>query len=299
MTDTTNVKKTDPIEVMLVCDENYGAFMATTMASILKNAAEDDSLRFHIVDCGLGNASLEAVEELKKLRPFDVVYYQHKLPDYVYSIKTPFPAVVYHRLFAPTFLPESLDKILYLDVDIAVLASLRELWDASLDGVFAAAVTDRRIDEEHCRSIGIENKADYFNAGVLLMNLKKWREDDVVARLFEIIQEFEGRLFYADQDVLNIYASRYGLHLVSGDWNTNPLDYVEGQTRLLHYMGSRRHSPHLDVLFNYASLTTFRRLPMQRASFKIKRAICKFLCLFLFRRKDRQFLRELMKVNVR
>ena len=299
MTDCSKIEKTDYIEVMLVCDENYGAFMATTIASILKNAAADDSLRFHIVDCGLEKPSFEAVEELKKLRPFEVVYYRHELPDYVYSIDTPFPAVVYHRLFAPTFLPESLDKILYLDVDIAVTSSLRELWNTPLEGVFAAAATDRRISEEHCRSIGIENKADYFNAGVLLMNLKKWREDDVIKRLFNIVQEFKSLLTHADQDVLNIYASRYGVRLVSEDWNANPRDYVEGRSRLLHFMGSRRRCPHLDILYGYASLTTFKQLPMQRASYRIKLALCKILSLFLVRRKDRRRLRELMKVNAR
>ena len=297
MTDCTNIKKTDSIEIMLVCDENYGAFMATTIASILKNAEAIDSFRFHIVDCGLKNASREAVDELKKLRPFEVVYYKHELPEYLQSTDTPFPALVYHRLFAARFLPESLEKILYMDVDIVVLSSLRELWNTPLDGVFAAAAHDRYMSQEHCKAIGIEKKDDYFNAGVLLMNLKYWRENDVVDKLLNIINEFKEPLSFAEQDLLNIYASRYGYRLVSEKWNVNPRDYVEGQTRLIHYMGSRRHCPCLDILYGYAALTKYGRLPMQRVSYKIKRVVCQFLCLFLIRHKDRRNLRKRMNIR--
>ena len=292
-----NLEETDFIEVLFVCDEKYGAFMATTIASILKNAASDDHFRFHIVDCGLKRTSLEAIDELKKSRPFEVVYYKHELPKSLYSIDSRFSPVVFHRLFAARFLPDSLDKILSLDVDTVVLSSLRELWNTPLEGAFVAAVTDRYMSEERCKSIGIENKTYYFNAGVLLMNLKVWREADVGGKLLDIIQEFQGRLDYLDQDALNIYASRNGFRLVSENWNVHPLDYVAGQTQILHYMGSRRNVPCLDILYSYAALTKYKRLPFQKTSYKFKRFLCLFMQLFLFRRKDRRNLRKRMGVR--
>ena len=297
MSSCVTIEKTDFIEILFVCDEKYGAFMATTIASILKNAASDDHFRFHIVDCGLKNKSLDAIDELKKLRPFEAVYYKHELPERFYLIDSKYSPVVFHRLFAARFLPDSLDKILSLDVDTVVLSSLRDLWDTSLEGVFVAATTDRHMPEEHCRSIGVEKKTDYFNAGVLLMNLKVWREKDVVGNLLDIIREYQESLDYLDQDALNIYASRNGFRLVSENWNVNPLDYVEGQTRLLHYMGSRRNCPCLDILYGYAALTKYKLLPMQKKSYRFKRFLYLFLQLFLFRRKDRRNLRKRMGIR--
>lgn len=287
------------IDVMLVSDANYGAFLATTIASILKNAAPDDVLRFHIVDAGLEESDRAAVEELKNLREFDALYYEPDLREYAKylcdDIST-FPIVVNHRLFAPSFLPAELDRVLYLDVDVVVLASLREIWDVPLDDAFLAAAPDRNMRLSHRRAIGLDDKFPYFNSGVLLMNLRKWREDGITAALLKIALEIKDDIDFPDQDVLNVYAFRNGYRILPEGWNVHPRDYVEGKTRLLHYMGSRHRCPRLDILYGYAALTPYGRLPMQAPSYRMKRAIkrtiCNALCFFFFPRKIRRAIRK-------
>ena len=65
--------------VLLVSDANYSAFLATTIVSILKNAAPEDRLVFHIVDSGLTQADRDSVEKLKEIRDFERIFYQPDL----------------------------------------------------------------------------------------------------------------------------------------------------------------------------------------------------------------------------
>ena len=292
-------KRRDTIEVMLVSDANYSAFLATTIVSILKNAAPDDSLRFHIVDAGLEDADRAAIEELKTLRTFEAVYYTPDLREYLKylcdDIST-FPVVVNHRLFAPNFLPETLDKIVYMDVDVVVLSSLGELWKTQIGDSFVAAAPDIKMRPSHRKAIGLTEDFPYFNSGVLLVNLKKWREDNITEKLLAIADEIKENIDFPDQDVLNVYAFRNGFQKLPEGWNVHPRDYVEDKTHLLHYMGTRQRCPHLDILYKYAALTPYRLLPMQsrwrQINLGIKRVICNTLCFFFFPRKMRRMIRR-------
>ena len=292
-------EKRETIEVMLVSDANYSAFLATTIVSILKNADPDDSIRFHIVDAGLDETDRAAIEELKASRDFDAVFYTPNLQEYAKflcdDIST-FPLVVNHRLFAPVFLPETLDKIVYMDVDVVVTSSLRELWKTPIDNAFIAAAPDKNMRLSHRKAIGLSEDFPYFNSGVLLMNLRKWREENITEKLLKIALEIKENIDFPDQDVLNVYAFRNGFQKLPDGWNVHPRDYVEGKTRLIHYMGSRQRCPHLDILYGYAALTPYGRLPMQERSYQfrraIKRAICNILCFFFFPRKIRRAIRK-------
>jgi len=295
----------EPIDVLLVSDANYAAFLATTIASILKNADANDVLRFHIVDGGLKASDREKIEELKNIRSFELNFYTPDLSQYlprlVGATGTAFPLLVYSRLFAARFLPTTIDKIVYMDIDVVVLKSLREFWDLPLEGKFCAAVPDRYMRESHPREIGLANDGRYFNSGVLLINLKKWRDEDAVERFFEIFAEKKETLCFPDQDALNLLADRWSYVVASGAWNCHPRDYVEGETAIIHYMGRRHHSPHLDILFGYAAATPYKRLPMQTTYYKItrrlKRLLASFLSIFLFRRKWRRSLRRVLGVH--
>ncbi len=301
----TTEKKLEPIDVLLVSDANYAAFLATTIISILKNAAPEDELRFHIVDGGLKASDKEKIEELKKTRPFELRFYTPDLSQYLPRLLgatgTAFPLLVNSRLFAARFLPNSINKIIYMDVDVVVLKSLRDFWNLPVEGKFCAAVPDRYMRESHPQEIGLANDGRYFNSGVLLINLKKWRDEDAVERFFEIFAEKKETLCFPDQDALNILADHWSYVVAPGSWNCHPRDYVEGEVAIIHYMGRRHCSPHLDILFEYAAETPYRRLPMQTNYYKItrrlKRLLASFLSIFLFRRKWRRSLRRTLGVH--
>lgn len=111
----------------------------------------------------------------------------------------------YFRLLIPELVPEY-DKCIYLDCDLIVHGDLRELYAVELEGNYLAGVKDCHVIEdnpyeiEHQRVLGLPTRDKYINSGVLVINLKKIREDDVIPRFHEQLKKEN---WYEDQDVLN------------------------------------------------------------------------------------------------
>ena len=93
--------------------------------------------------------------------------------------------------------------MLYLDCDTVVAQSLKHLWNVRLGDRIAGAVMEPTIYKEVKESIGLGPEDGYFNSGVLLVNLKKWREENIQEKLLEFWKEKGGKLFASDQDVIN------------------------------------------------------------------------------------------------
>ena len=288
-----------PIHLLFASDTNYAPFLATAILSILKNAARDDEFFIHIVDGGLTDDDVKKLEELKTIKDFQLAFYRPNLKEYLRYLRNDianFPIVVNARLFVEKYLPETLDKVIYLDADVVVLASLSELWSIDLGDNFIAAVPDPKMRASHREKLGLPDDYQYFFSGGLLINLKKWREDRVLERLLDICVEIKDRIEFPDQDALNTYASRSSYLPLPGRWTCHPRDYVEGDTVVLHYMGTRYRCPNLPILYSYAAQTPYGRLPMQgfryRANIALKRACFLFLCLFLPKKSWRKKLRN-------
>ncbi len=98
-----------------------------------------------------------------------------------------FPTVWY-RLYLPELLP-AVDRVIYLDSDLIVQDSLEELWSTDLSGQCLAAVTSvfhsGEWGDRHCAALGLSEREQSFNAGVVLMDLGRLRREDAVSRLHD------------------------------------------------------------------------------------------------------------------
>lgn len=292
-----NNTASDFIEVALVSDANYASFLATTVVSILKSSSESQRLRLHIVDAGLTNDDIKKIRSLQKIRDCEMVFYKPDLSQYLDLFsKGTLPKSCFYRLFLPRYLPAEIEKILYLDVDVVVLDDLAELWNAPLDDEFVAAARDVYVPDSHKKMIGVSQEYPYFNSGVLLMNVKKWRDENIVEKLLEQCDELAGKSYYLDQDYLNLYAYRASYRHIEDKWNCHPHFYREGETKIMHYMGPRLQLPHLDILLSFAKQTPYKKLPFQKLSYRVMRpckiAFCKFVSFFLFKGKWRRAFRQ-------
>lgn len=124
-----------------------------------------------------------------------------------------FTAAMWYRILLPDLLEEP--RVLYLDVDTLVLAALDDLWQTPLEGAYLGAVTnvfqpDHRF---HAGDLGIA-LADYFNSGVLLLDLDALRRDGCAAGVREVALARAGLRGWPDQDALNLVlgARRVPLH---------------------------------------------------------------------------------------
>lgn len=111
----------------------------------------------------------------------------------------------YNRLFAASMLPKEVEKIIYLDGDIVARKSLRSLWETNIED-YAVGVVNDMHEMKHISSkrLPYDMKDGYFNSGVLLINVKYWREHDCMALFDDITVRYQEVLTLHDQDVLNI-----------------------------------------------------------------------------------------------
>jgi lipopolysaccharide biosynthesis glycosyltransferase len=121
-----------------------------------------------------------------------------------------FPREAAYSLLLPDLLPATLDRILFLDADLLVLDDLAQVWEISIGDSVLAAVPDAAIPL--CRSPrgvknrdewGISEDADYFNCGVMLIHLSRWRERNVTARACDYLQKVGLQVDFLHQEALN------------------------------------------------------------------------------------------------
>ena len=215
--------------IAFATDENYLPYTFVVCQSIIdsistqyRDIASDDSIIFHILtdkSVDIADLQLKAnsfqnrnkaiIDNLMVIHNIDVDQFAFCKGWGTHASKS-----IYYRLILSELLDPNIKEILYLDVDTLVLKDIRALFDNTdlsesiaavvLDAVIANESNDKIIsisdpnDKKQCLNINLSN---YFNSGMLLINLDKWREYQIGLKCLELVK---CNLLYPDQDALNI-----------------------------------------------------------------------------------------------
>lgn len=189
------------IHICTASDENYGKYAGVMMASVLKHSKKYEKIYFHILDGGISDFDKKYIEKLKKIKDFSITYYKINDDEYDICPVSYLPIATFYRVKIASIL-KNLDKVLYLDCDLIVCRSLAQLYGTDITDYWIAGVEDPLAIKNKIR-LKYEEKDLYFNAGVLLINLKKWREDNIESRLYEYMRNSCEKIKWGDQDLLN------------------------------------------------------------------------------------------------
>lgn len=194
------------MNIILATDNNFVQHCCVTMTSILKNNFD---VVFYLFTEGL-------TDQNKKILNYHIDSLNGKLYICIVDNKIvsqfPMPSFMsshisiatYYRLFSAEILPRSVNKAIYLDCDIVVNGSLLSLWNTDISNCALGAVyQSHQHNEEAYKRLKIPSEDGYFNAGVLLMNIAYWRENNVTDRLFSFVKNNFNLIHAHDQDVLN------------------------------------------------------------------------------------------------
>lgn len=191
------------IQILLSTDNNYMMPTGVLMHSIGENSVSP--ICYHVmIDEKFEESNKKLLESIASIYGSSVSYYcmtseQTEGFPLIEHITMP----TYYRLFASEILPETLDKVLYLDGDMIVRHSLDELWNVDIDG-YAIGVAEVKDYFTSSNWLPYDrDKYGYFNAGMLLINLNYWREQNLFQTFMHFIQENKDSLRLSDQDVLN------------------------------------------------------------------------------------------------
>lgn len=150
-----------------------------------------------------------------------------------------FTRETYYRFLCTKLLPETEERVLYLDPDILIRGEISPLYEMDFLGKSLIAVEDQYT--KYKRTLGFAEEEPYINAGVLLLNLEKMRKDFVLQDAIRIIDEYRDNLYFLDQDVLNIYF-KGDIRLVEDIYNYNTFYHGIGKM-LQHLLGKREKEP--------------------------------------------------------
>ncbi len=194
------------LDAVFTIDKNYIVHFSTALLSLLENN-RDITFRIFLIYDGVRDDLEEAFSFFRsrygvEITALDIDPSLFKDFRITHHIKQ----ATYFRLCMADILPDDVDKILYLDSDLIVNGSVSELAAIQTGDEYLHAVEHLFPDsnKEHLAQFGIPSDSDYFNAGVMLINLKKWREDGLTRKLMTFALERRDDILWWDQDVLNI-----------------------------------------------------------------------------------------------
>lgn len=191
--------------IVIATDNNYAPHAAICIKSFILNNQDAPPTHFHILDNNLNNESKEWLE--LSLRKDDSISY-YSISNIRNLLKVPVPdrisITTYARMFIGSILPDSFDKVLYLDCDIVINANLKDLFEIQIEPeIYIVGVLDAFLTNNAKTEIGIPSDSPYINAGVLLVSLNHWRKNNLENRFIEFLLNKNGDVKYDDQGILN------------------------------------------------------------------------------------------------
>lgn len=231
------------IPIFFACDDNFVKFTNVALTSMIANASKDYQYYVHILNTGISEENRKKTLRLAN-ENFHIFFedvtdrlkkVEERLPlrDY-YSLTT------YYRLFMAEMFPQY-KKALYIDSDTIILGDISELYQYELGENYVGAIPDQVVIQSDTFGEYVEKVLDmepnfYFNAGVLLMNCDKFREEDILNQFIELLNTYTF-VVAQDQDYLNIICKNH-VQWLDPKWNAEVFGKFvceEDDICLLHY----------------------------------------------------------------
>lgn len=271
----------DKLNVSIAINEAYIPYAYVMLTSLFENNKDRD-VRVYIMYGNIQDESLLVFEELENKYHQEIVCLQVSsdiFPDYLPRTEN-WTLEVYYRLLLQDLLPKDVHRILQLDVDIIIDGSLSNLYDRDFNNKSLIACPDISvqevglIDKQHILFSDIINDENflYFNAGVMLLNIDKLRNNISFNDFLMVAKENEGNLFAQDQDLLNlifhgdvIYEDPYKYNAFAKILYNKDMgyDYLKKNVNIVHFAGRKPWTPDScrynseKLWWEYAKLTPY------------------------------------------
>ena len=195
------------IPIVLSSDNQYALYMYTTMISILENKNKNTYYAFYLlVPSKFLKSNVNKILSItdKYMCYINFINIDEKLFKNI-NMNIPHITVpTYYRLLIGELLPNEIDKCIYLDSDICVCKDLSELFNIDIKDNYIAGVVSPVYyfsEKKHCERLNLPSMKQYLNAGMLIMNLKQIRKDNMTKKFIDLTKRnFDSQ----DQDVLNV-----------------------------------------------------------------------------------------------
>lgn len=281
------------MNVVYACNDAYAIYAGVSMYSLMDQNQHMEQINVYIFSMKLTQASKEKLQLIaqtfhRKISFIEIGEIKEQLGFYLDTAG--YSDAILARLFIGRLLPASVERIIYFDCDIVIHDSLQDLWDTKLGDCVLAGVPEFNIHPKIREDLGLDDTMPYFNSGMLVIDVHRWREENIEAAILENAKLYNGKLNYVDQDLINltlkgrikILPTRYNFaHFI----RYFPYRYIlkitpsyaaitEEEVRLaierpavIHFLGDQRpwfrgnHNPYQKYYDHYLALTPWAGTP--------------------------------------
>lgn len=193
---------------ILTCTDSRFIIPTGVMLTSICINNQGEMLHFYvIIDHSVTEKQKKSIKtEIDKYSNTTLTFYDINIDDirnFLIVKRECFPVSIYYRLLLEKILPDDIEKILYFDGDIIVRGNLKELWQTDITNRAVGAIVNQSFSSDFYKRLGYPKGKGYFNSGVLLINLKYWRERKYSVQYLKYIISNPEKLLFPDQDVLN------------------------------------------------------------------------------------------------
>lgn len=268
-----NPKNDSIVYVCLSTNDKWAPFTAVTIASIMSNTKS--KVLFFVLFSELSDKRVTEINSLlKKFVNAEIEYISIDKKDLQkFFVGIPY---VSNDTFSKILFPKiknNIERAIYTDVDVVFKGDVAELFNENLDGHIIGAVEGiSHSDEKDNIRLSIDKDHKYFQSGLLLIDCKKWREQNIMSRCFEVVKNTP-KLRYGDQDLLNIVFSVNNYKKLHQKYCVIPFQLAEMQSFsedsrealrkpfIIHYAGGNKpwitSGPLENDFWRYAAMTDF------------------------------------------
>lgn len=241
---------TKNFNILLCFDSNYNLQAEVTMNSLINNC--DAPINFYVIHDNpkTFKKMMQRLQSNERVNEVNIYKFLKRpninFPNFDDSHMT---EATYYRLFISDYIPKSVGELMYIDPDIICINNFDDLYKTTLkslkeSNLILAARTEHfeNVDSETADRLNLKNSR-YFNAGVTLINYKKWIEEEYTENLVKKMNQLGTRVQWYDQDVLNAYIDGLYYELPEKLNFTNIYlsnDEIKHEAILFHYWGKMK-----------------------------------------------------------
>ena len=259
------------IPIFFAVDDVYIPFLAVALESLIDNSSKDYYYSVKVLHTNVSEENRNKIYKYKRenvdIEFVDLNYYIERVKDKLYT-RDYYTKSTYFRLFVPDLYPQY-SKALYLDSDITIVGDIAELYNTDMGNNLVAGIPDGAVQtvdvfKEYVEKfVGVRDYNEYFNAGILLMNLSELRKFRFQEKFLYLLEKVKYTVAQ-DQDYLNRLC-KGRVKIVDKVWNAMPMPELgipAEDVKLVHYNLNAKPWHYDNILYQeffwkYAKKTEF------------------------------------------
>lgn len=225
------------MNIFYFSSDAFVSVVATSIISLLQNNKNAEYIHFYLVDDGIHTKNKQMLTDLINQYGRKITYIPAPDPSELFQF--PFQSRYqighsYTRMCVGRLLPPEVDRVLCLDSDTLILDDLKELWEQDLGNNVIAGVPEPLNNRAYRHQFRLSDNDVYCNAGMFLIDLKKWRELNMEDKITRIIHKQNGNVFFFEQTLMN-YVCKGKIHQLDLRYNSFTLLYAFSYDNLIRW----------------------------------------------------------------